>query len=56
MFEDLINNIKMFFCRHDWEYLNAGGLWQNGGKRIGNQLVYRCKKCGKVETRFDYFN
>lgn len=52
----ILDLLKKVFCIHNWECIGSGGLWENGGRRIGNQYTYRCSKCGALETRFQYYN
>ena len=40
----LINYIRSFFCKHDWELIFHGQV-QDGDGHYWNK-IYRCKKCG----------
>ena len=48
-----MNFIKRLFCAHDWQFVrNIYGdeIYEFGGDRS----VWRCSKCGKVESRHQF--
>lgn len=55
----LINYIRSCFCKHDYELLQQGDVYEyNFNTRqkeiIGCRWTYRCKKCGYVDIVNNY--
>lgn len=45
-YEDIKELVRT--CKHEWEPTISGGA-----NTKGNYITYRCKKCGKLEDRYD---
>lgn len=54
----LIDKIRGWFCKHDWELLNTSRVWSRSNKDdnfpIGMEWTYRCKKCCKKKVIKNY--